>query len=177
MVLLQLARDIGFEDCCKLEVRTLSPLQEVREMCAQGRCRLYGKRWSCPPACGSPEKCGERIARYSEGILVQTVGRKEDAFDLAGIERASREHGRRFQTLARQARMILPDCLPLTAGGCTRCPACTYPAKPCRYPGKMLSSMEAYGLLVSGICEKNGMPYYRGENTISFTSCILFNGQ
>ena len=174
MNLLQLARDIGFEECCALDVSTLTPLQAVRDMCADGRCKIYGKRWSCPPGCGSLQRCGERIRRYPEGILVQTVGELEDAYDLAGIDRANRKHVQRFQTLARQTRLLCPDCLPLTAGGCTRCSACTYPDRPCRFPGKLLSSMEAYGLLVSDICEKNGIPYYYGENTISFTSCILY---
>ena len=149
MELTELAREIGFECSCILRVETLKPLHEVREMCAAGRCRIYGKRWSCPPACGSIERCRQRIEAYKSGILVQSVGQLEDVFDVEGI------------------------ALPLTAGGCMRCAVCTYPDKPCRFPKKMMSSMEAYGLLVSDVCEKNGIPYYHGEGTIAFTSCIL----
>ena len=174
MFLLQLARNIGFEAYCELSVNTLSPLQAVREMCAQGHCRLYGKRWSCPPACGSLEKCRERISRYNSGILVQTVGILEDDFDLAGIRQANEEHTRRFQTLARQTRTLLPECLPLTAGGCSRCAACTYPSRPCRFPGKMLSSMEAYGLYVAGECKKAGLEYNYGSGSLTYSSCILY---
>lgn len=173
MELTELAREIGFEEACILSVDTLRLLPEVREMCASGRCVLYGKRWSCPPACGSIETCEKRIRKYQSGVLVQTVGLLEDVFDADGIALAERIHKQRFAVFARQVRLLRHDCLPLTAGGCTRCSVCTYPKKSCRFPRKMMSSMEAYGLLVSDVCEKNGIPYYHGEGTIAFTSCIL----
>lgn len=172
---IKLALDIGFEDAVKLNMESLCVMQEVRDMCAADRCRVYGKSWVCPPACGSLEFCRRRIESYSDGILVQTVGQLEDDFDVSGIAEAHKLHDRRFKTLARQIRTLSPDCLPLSAGSCTRCEVCTYPEKPCRFPGKKLSSMEAYGLLVSDVCEKSGMPYNRGKNTITFTSCILFD--
>ena len=76
-------------------------------------------------------------------------------------------------SLARQARLLFPSCLPLSSGACSLCRKCTYPDRPCRFPGKRLSSMEAYGLLVSDVCQKSGLPYYYGPKTITFTACIL----
>ena len=172
---IKLAKAAGFEDVCRVNTGSLRVLPEVREMCAADRCRAYGRSWVCPPACGSLERCAERIAAYSDGVLVQTIAALEDEFDMEGIAEAQRVHKRRFETLARQMRRLLPDCLPLGAGVCDRCIVCTYPDKPCRYPGKRISSMEAYGLLVSEVCTASGMPYYRGEKTITFTSCVLFN--
>ncbi len=170
---LKLARDIGFEDSKELNIESLEVLPEVRKMCSADCCKIYGTRWACPPGCGSIEQCGERIKQYENGILVQTIGTLEDEFDAEGIAKASSKHDERFKLLARQIRTLIPDCLPLSAGTCTRCEVCTYPDKPCRYPKKMLSSMEAYGLLVSDVCTKSDMPYYRGEKTITFTSCVL----
>lgn len=170
---IKLAEDVGFEDVCQLNMGSLQVMPEVREMCAADRCKIYGTRWACPPGCGTLEQCRERIERYKSGILVQTVGALEDEFDAEGIAEAHRKHDSRFKLLTRQIRSMLPDCLPLSAGTCTRCEVCTYPHKPCRFPKKKLSSMEAYGLLVSDVCTKSGMPYYRGEKTITFTSCIL----
>lgn len=172
---IKLAKDVGFEDVCTLNMESLQVMQAVRDMCAADRCNAYGTRWTCPPGCGSLEHCRKRIEQYSDGILVQTVGALEDEFDAEGIADAHKRHDARFRTLARQIRSLLPDCLPLSAGTCTRCEVCTYPDRPCRYPKKMLSSMEAYGLLVSDVCTKSGMPYYRGQNTITFTSCILLD--
>ena len=172
---IKLAREIGFEDACMLNMDALKPMREVREMCSADRCKVYGKRWSCPPACGSIEHCKSRIKRYNSGVLVQTTGALEDDFDLAGIEASHKIHNHRFATMARQALSITCDSLALSAGACTRCDVCTYPKSLCRYPGKALSSMEAFGLLVSQVCSESGMAYFRGEKTISFTSCILFN--
>lgn len=171
----KLAESTGFEGACELNTDTLTVMPEVRAMCSADKCRSYGRRWSCPPGCGSTEHCEKRISSFASGLLVQTVGALEDEFDLQGIASAQALHSRRFAVLVRQIRQLNPGCLPLSAGACTRCDVCTYPSKPCRFPGKMFSSMEAYGLLVSDVCEKNGMPYYRGANTITFTSCILFN--
>ena len=170
---IKIAKEIGFEDACPLKMDSLRVLPEVREMCRADRCHIYGTRWACPPGCGTVEVCRRRMADYQSGILVQTVGTLADEFDAEGIARAHRTHQARFRLLARQVRHILPDCLPLSAGSCELCEVCTYPKKPCRFPGKMLSSMEAYGLLVSEVCVQSGMPYYRGEKTITFTSCIL----
>ena len=172
---IKLARDVGFEAVCELNMEGLQVMPQVREMCAADRCHIYGKCWACPPGCGTLAQCEARIRRYNSGILVQTVGTLADEFDAEGIAAAHRTHDRRFKLLTRQLRALLPDCLPLSAGTCTRCEVCTYPKKPCRYPQKMLSSMEAYGLLVSDVCARSGMPYYRGEKTITFTSCLLFN--
>lgn len=170
---IKLAKDVGFEAVCELNMDGMQVLPEVRDMCAADRCNAYGSRWACPPGCGTLEQCRNRIGRYANGILLQTVGTLEDAFDAEGISAASKRHDSRFKLLTHQVRRRLPGCLPLGAGSCTRCEVCTYPVKPCRFPKKMFSSMEAYGLLVSDVCTRSGMPYYRGPGTITFTSCIL----
>lgn len=52
---------------------------------------------------------------------------------------------------------------PLEAGCCTICAKCTYPDKPCRYPSKRLSSMEASGLFASDICARSGLDITMGR--------------
>lgn len=64
---------------------------------------------------------------------------------------------------------------PLEAGCCTICAKCTYPDKPCRYPSKRLSSMEAFGLFVSDICARSGRGYNYGPRTMTYTSCLLYS--
>ena len=170
---IQTALDAGFSQAAWMDLSRLRVLPEVRDMCASGRCRRYGKSWSCPPACGTLEETAARMARYDRGLLVQTTARLADDFDAETMASAQELHKARFQTLARQVRLLVPDCLPLTAGSCTLCRSCTYPEKPCRFPGKMLSSMEAYGLLVSEVCQQAGLPYYYGPKTLTYSSCIL----
>ena len=173
MDLVKLAGEIGFSHAAPLNVKALRALPEVREMCASDRCRRYGKSWSCPPACGSLEECQTRMLGYTGGVLVQTTANLEDEFDFESMTRAQEEHKKRFFTLARQTRLLVPHCLPLTAGSCSICRSCTFPDRPCRFPAKMLSSMEAYGLLVSEVCAASGLPYYYGPGTLTYSACIL----
>lgn len=170
----ELARQLGFTRVGEIEGSALIAREEVRAMCAADRCSRYGSSWSCPPACGSLEHCQKRMSSYDGGILVQTTGMLEDDFDLEGLALLQEKHKRAFDTLARQVRRLHPDCLPLTAGTCTLCIKCTYPDKPCRFPTKRLSSMEAYGLLVSDVCIRSGMEYYYGPKTMTYTGCILY---
>ena len=171
--LIGLALELGFSHAAALDASSLRALPEVREMCASGRCRRYGKSWSCPPACGTIEECAARMRGYTGGVLVQTTAQLQDDFDIETMNSAQEAHKKRFFHLTRQARMLFPDCLPLTAGSCTICRRCTCPDKPCRFPSKMLSSMEAYGLLVSEVCNDAGLPYYYGPGTLTYSSCIL----
>ena len=90
------------------------------------------------------------------------------------MDAISETHRVHFLNLARQARLLAPDCLPLSAGPCLVCRKCTYPHRPCRFPAKAISSMEAYGLLVSDICIRSGLQYNYGPKTLTYTSCILF---
>ena len=82
-------------------------------------------------------------------------------------------HRKSFDSLVRQLRVFFPDCLPMGAGACRACRRCTCPDRPCRHPDRMYPSMEAYGLLVSDVAVRSGLGYNYGENTMSFTSCIL----
>ena len=173
--ILALAELAGFTLAAPVEMSALVPLPQVREMCAAGRCQVYGRSWSCPPACGTLEQCAARMSKYHRGVLVQTTGEMEDDFDLEAIARIQGRHKKAFLDLTRQVRLIRAKCLPLTAGCCTLCRKCTYPDKPCRFPQKRLSSMEAYGLLVSDVCLKSGVPYNHGPRTMTYTSCILFD--
>ena len=107
-----LAEHGGFDRVAPLCMDALIPRQEVREMCASGRCRRYDHCWSCPPACGSLEHTARQMASYRRGVLVQTIGRLRDAFDYEGIEATQQRHKSAFAALARQARFLCPDCLP-----------------------------------------------------------------
>ena len=104
---------------------------------------------------------------------MQTQGEVEDSFDFEAmqeIEAAHKSHfDQRYASLRRQGACVLA----LGAGCCTKCQICTYPGSPCRFPDDMTSSMEAYGILVTEVCQKCGLPYYYGPNKMAYTSCFL----
>ena len=168
-----LATEAGFTHTGPLDAGTIVLREEVRDMCAANTCQSYGKKWSCPPACGELPELREQIARYHSGILVQTVGEVEDSLDFEGIMEAETAHKQHFSALHERLLETWPDLLALGAGTCTRCKTCTYPDAPCRFPDRRVSSMEAYGMVVMDTCKANGMGYYYGPQSIAYTSCFL----
>lgn len=172
--LTQEALEHGFSHAGPVDVSTLEPREEVRSMCAAGKCHAYGKNWMCPPACGTVEECAERIKQFDNGLLVQVTAELEDDFDAEAIMEA----GARLKTLAESfADKLRERCekvMLLSAGACAICKTCAYP-EPCRFPDKATSAMEGYALLVTQVCQANGMKYYYGPQTITYHGVILFN--
>lgn len=171
--LIALARSCGFTAAVSLDPETIELKPEVRDMCKDNGCGQYGKRWSCPPGCGDLDSCRARIAGYTSGILVQTTGEIEDSFDFEEMQNIEKRHKEHFDAMHEALGGSYPKLLPLGAGCCVRCEKCTYPDKPCRFPEKMTSSMEAYGMLVLEVCKANGLTYYYGPETMTYTSCFL----
>lgn len=171
----KIAAEVGFEQIAPLKVDTIVLHQEVRDMCASGNCSRYGHSWSCPPYMGSLEECRQKISAYCEGILVQTLQTLEDEFDGEGMMAAERLHKKRIYDLNDKLSAEYPKHLTLGAGTCTICAECTCPDSPCRFPNQMISSMEAYGILVMEVCRENHMCYYYGSNQIAYTSCVLID--
>lgn len=165
-----LAKDAGFTHVAPLNPETIELKEEVRQMCEA--CGRYGKCWSCPPGCGTLEECRQRVQLHKKGILVQTVGQLEDEFDGEAMMETQEQHKIHFRALCDKLQDA--DVLKLGAGCCTICKECSYPDAPCRFPEKMVSSMESYGMVVAEVCKANNVPYYYGKNTIAYTSCILF---
>ena len=113
------------------------------------------------------------MGRYRAGILVQTVGEVEDSLDFEGMMEAEAEHKRHFAELHEKLLEQWPNLLALGAGTCTRCAKCTYPDAPCRFPDKLSHPMEGLGMIVSDVCKANGVKYYYGPGTLTYTGCVL----
>ena len=168
-----LARESGFSAWASLDVSTIQLKPEVRDMCASNSCGQYGKRWSCPPGCGTLEECSQNIQKFDHGILVQTYGDIEDGFDFETMMEIEADHKEHFSRMYDALRSIGIPVLALGAGCCTQCAKCTYPNEKCRFPEKMISSMEAYGMVVLEVCKANGLQYYYGPTKMAYTSCFL----
>jgi predicted metal-binding protein len=171
--LIRKALDAGFDAAGPLDCSTIILRPEVRQACEINKCGRYGQSWSCPPGCGSLDECADRIRRYARGLIVQTVGKLEDEFDGEGMMEAERRHAQSFRALSRELRKQYPGMLSIGTGSCSICDTCTYPDAPCRDPLGASSPMEAYGMMVRDVCKANGMDYYHGKGTITFTGCFL----
>lgn len=167
------ALSYGFTTAGQLAMDSLIFMPEVRDMCSSDKCRSFNRNWRCPPACGTIEEAAEKVKSYSVGIIIQTIGNMEDEFDFETVEEASRIHKSNLQKLYADLKSKYGDVLPMGAGTCTLCEKCTYPDSPCRRPEESITSMEAYGLWVSKVCEQSNIPYNYGQNKIAYTSCYL----
>ena len=167
------AQSLGFTHTAGLDVSTLRPHQDVRDMCAADKCRAYGKNHTCPPYCGTLDECAAKMSRFSRGILVQTVGATRKTIDTKAYRETEQRHLKLFASLCDEFRKIHPNALCLGTGGCRICGTCAWPES-CRFPEKACSSMEAYGLFVTEVCRENGLSYHHGERTVTYTACILF---
>ena len=91
-----LAHSCGFYTAADMNPKTLKFMSDVRSMCAADRCQSYGKSWSCPPACGELEYWEEKASHYSKGLILQTVGDREDSYDFEAMMEVSEENKRQF---------------------------------------------------------------------------------
>ena len=170
-----IALECGFSVAEPMDVKSLKFMPDVRSMCAADRCQHYAKNWSCPPACGELDYWEEKARGYSKGLILQTVGDREDSFDFEAMMEVADENKKQFENLVDALLATGEDFLAMSAGTCTRCEKCTYPDAPCRFPEKLYPSMEACGLFVSGVCSDNGVKYYYGDDKIAYTCCLLYN--
>lgn len=170
---IDLAKASGFDAAAPLNPKMLTARADVRAMCAADKCGAYNKNWTCPPECGTIEECQQKMQRYENGILLQSIGYMRKAVDSKCYRETERRHMDNFYAFVEKLRKVHPDALCLGAGGCRVCGKCAYP-EPCRFPEKAVSSMEGYGLFVTEVCRDAGIPYYYGEKTITYTACILF---
>ena len=170
---LEQAKNENFSHFAPLDAGTLDFMPQVRDMCAADKCRRYGTSWMCPPGCGSLEDSLKKAREYEKGIIVQTTGVLDDVFDYDEMKNIGTRHMVYFRNLRRALLKDYPNLLALGAGACGVCEKCGYPNEPCRFPDEAVPSMEAYGLLVSKVCEDNGLGYYYGEGTLTYTGCFL----
>ncbi len=168
-----MALEAGFDHAVPLNIATLAPRPDVRDMCRADTCRAYGKNWTCPPHCGDLPACAEKMHSYRYGLLLQTVGQLEKVIDTKAYRCTEQRHLAQFAALSQQIRAVFPDALCLGSGGCRVCKTCAWP-EPRRFPAQAYSSMEGYGLFVTQVCRDNGLAYHYGEKTITYTACILF---
>ncbi|MDR1908427.1 MAG: DUF2284 domain-containing protein [Spirochaetaceae bacterium] len=170
----ELALNCGFSHVGELDVSTIRVRTEVRDACAADKCQSYGKRWTCPPGCGTLEECDARIKKYRRGVILQTTA-ELDTMDFEAIGELGMNHGKNMEGFAKEIRARYPSCLVIGAGACMRCQTCTYPDEPCRFPNEASASMEALGMIVSDVCKDNNLPYYYGAGTLTFVGCVLLD--
>ena len=148
---------------------------EVRSLCEQNSCGLYGTSWACPPAVGSVEACKKRSLEYKYAFMFTTVNDLQSQYDMEGWTSTRKEHEKVTDAVVSVFLKYEKNLLVLSTEGCLLCKNCTYPDTPCKHPNRMHPPTEAYGIMVMQQAKNSNMKYYNGPNTVTYFSMIFFN--
>jgi predicted metal-binding protein len=170
----ELTARAGLTDCGIVDARSVGFSQEVRKMCEQNTCRMYGKTWACPPAVGTVGECRDRCLRFRRLLVFSGRYPLEDSFDYEGMMAAMADFKVKARALEAWVKPRLSSYLMLANEGCGICGSCTYPGAPCRFPDRMHGSIEAYGIFVSEVAAAAGVEYNNGPDTVTYFGGIFF---
>ncbi len=145
--------------------------EDTVKACARNACGCYGTIWSCPPAVGKLSYLEKKIRAYPYVFFFSTCHELEDSFDLEGMDSARQEHTRLTEEIAEHFS-VPHDCV-LGAEACNICKQCTYPSAPCRFPERQRRTVESHGIDVVVLCERTGLKYCNGQNTVTYFSLLF----
>lgn len=145
--------------------------EEVRDACKANYCGKYNTCWTCPPGVGEIKDLKPKCLKYDNALVFTTKSDLEDSFDFEGMMNAKTRHDK-IQTEVVKT-LNFSDCKVLGTGGCNLCKKCAYP-NPCRFPDKVIQSMESYGINVVNLASTCNINYHNGGNTVTYFSIIFF---
>lgn len=172
--IIQKLKTYGASGAASVRVSDIHFYPELRELCEMNKCGCFGTNWACPPACGDVQSLAKHVQSFARAVAFQYIGNLADSFDFEGML-ASNEA---FNKIARRIQEYLQRktlrSFVLGAGKCTLCETCTYPGAPCRWPQRLIISVEACGINVSELCNAAGLSYINGPNTVTNTGLVLY---
>lgn len=175
--IIKIATSHGADKVSLVETKNINFSIEFKEMCAMNSCGKYNTNWMCPPAIGKIEDGIDKILKYKEGIVIQTITQLEDSFDFEGMEEAAIRHDKAFRSIIKDIKNKYQEYefMPMGVGGCSLCKRCTYlDNMPCIRPNDALPSVEAYGIDVNNLLTVAGLKYNNGPATVSYVGLLLF---
>ncbi|MBC8541947.1 DUF2284 domain-containing protein [Bianquea renquensis] len=175
--ILEFCLEAGAYKAAVLPVERIPFDKSLRAYCEANYCGSYKKNYACPPSVGDPDTVIAKARGYQEALVFQTVGNLEDSFDVEGMEEAGKRHNAVAEAIRGRIEAQEEQFLQLTAGGCSVCPVCAkVEDKPCRFPERAISSLEAYCMNVSELAGLCKMRYINGQNTVTYFGMFLLRG-
>jgi predicted metal-binding protein len=146
----------------------------LRSYCEMNYCGSYGKNFACPPDVGSSNDVIKKAKTYDSALVFQSVFTIQDSFDFEGMTEAADVHSKTARKICDIISKEYDDFLQLTVGACDICSTCTKSeGKPCRFPQRAVSSLEAYCINVSVLAPLCGMQYINGKDTVTYFGAFL----
>ncbi len=167
--LINIAIEAGAGSAAVVNVRDVVFRPEFRAACEQNTCGKYGRCYMCPPDAGEINTLIAYAKTYREALVFQSIGRLDDSFDIEGMQDSAKRHNALTLSLREKLAPLLASPLVLGAGSCRLCESCAkITDEPCRFPGKSIASLEAYGIDASHLAALAGMKYINGQNTVTY---------
>jgi len=174
---IKLCEEIGVSNVGLISTADVVFEPELIKLCEANACGRYGAVYTCPPHVGETEKLIETLKKFKTAVIWQNISPLEDSYDFEGMMEAQEGHVEMTQEIAQTLydEFGRENIIVLSAGGCSVCEECAVLTNvPCRFPGKALASLEAYGINVSKLAEIAGMKYINGVNTVTYFSGAFF---
>ena len=166
--------EYGAHKAFVIEVSQIIFDENLRSYCEVNYCGSYGKNYACPPSIGDVKTVISKAKSYKKALVFQTVTAIEDSYDFEGMQEAALKHSKVANLIQLDIESLSDQSLQLTAGGCLVCPICAQVEnKPCRFPKKAVSSLEAYCMNVSDLANLCNMNYINGQNTVTYFGTFL----
>jgi predicted metal-binding protein len=174
--LIQKSLEAGAHKAFVIDVEKIPFDENLRTYCEANTCGSYGKNYACPPAVGDVDEVISEAKEYTKALVFQTIADLEDSFDFEGMQAAEKEHSKVGERIKEHIDGRYDGYLHPMAGGCSVCEECAkILEKPCRYPDRAISSLEAYCINVVTLADRCGMNYIHGQNTVTYFGAFLFN--
>ncbi|MCL1821078.1 MAG: DUF2284 domain-containing protein [Oscillospiraceae bacterium] len=175
MNILQIITDAGVSNAEEIPIDKLIFQPELRAYCEQNACGRYARNYTCPPFIGEIDDLISKIKSFDWAVIWQNIYELEDSFDFEGMMDAQAKHNAQTIDIAKRVTAEHGNALVLAAGGCTLCEKCAaQTGELCRDRDNAISSLEAYGINVSKICESTSMKYINGVNTVTYFSGVFY---
>lgn len=167
--------ELGAYKAAIIDVEQIPFDKGLRHFCEVNHCGHYGKNYTCPPHIGDVDTVIAEAKGYKRALVYQTVNQIENSYDFEGMMAAAKNHSKVSKLIDQELEKENSDYLMLTAGGCDVCKVCALVEnKPCRFPERAVSSVEAYCIDVSLLARDCGMKYANGQNTVTYFGAFLF---
>ena len=170
MTICEKALSCGFADAVLFDAALVTPQERIRTLCSPKSCQSYGRCWLCPPCCKTLDEMDAALSTYKNAMLLTSRFLPCRPDDMEEAARLAKQHSARMLRLAAEQ----PGCLILTVGGCRLCESCTCPQEPCRRSDLHLGAVSAYGIDVSEICQKLGVPFAFERGKLCFVGFLFW---
>ena len=98
-----------FKNATEVPLESVDISDEVRRMCEQNKCGLYGKNWTCPPAVETLDEFRKEMEQYDSFIVVYRVYPLESSFNFKAMKDAAADFNERVLQMEKELEGDCPQ--------------------------------------------------------------------